>query len=965
VSETSRPFEARADGSAAVAPRLLLAACAALAACSHEDGASPTSGGKPSDAFGGTSTGLPTAAAPAPVPDPAALFTDWTAESGLTFTQYCGATGNFNYPETMAGGGALFDADGDGDLDLFLVNGCSFPPRANDPTHQLWKNDGHGHFTEATKGSGLGVVHRGMASVVADVDIDGDPDLLVTGVGRTLLFLNRGDGTFEDHSDRAGIQTGRWSSAAVLFDYDGDGILDLALGHYVLWSEAIERKNDSEHRCVYQHGNRDYCPVADYAADTLSLFKGRGDGSFEEVTAKAGLAGAKCKALGMLVCDVDQDGRPDLLVTNDTLPTQLFQNRGDGTFVDIGFESGLALDAWGHSYAGMGVAADYDGDGALSLAIGNFTGEPVTFHRQKRDEHGALVCEFDELSAKNGLRGPTLKMVTWGTLFLDYDRDGDCDLLVANGHIGRQQELEGIPYAQPTQLFRRDGEAFTPIALPEGGLGRPVVGRGLAGGDLDGDGDVDLLLLENQGRARLFRNDCGGSGGSLRVTLRGAARTPANGAAVTGSNRDGIGARVRVKAAGRVQEKRRVCGDGYFAANEPALTFGLGQAAQADEVEVLWPSGTRDLFTKVPAGATLLVAEGSTGAAPLAKSAALAATQPYTSRPLAELEALARTRADDLPLQKALAIKALSEPRLDVAARALERAAELAPDDPIVAWQQLRLLALQGDLAKMRARLKELFDRFGFDVMTLNAWYYLSQAGAETAAAALLDEALARRPDSASLRYRKAAAAMDSRRNDEALAEFARAVALDPEYWRANVAIATIKFGAGDAAGAAAAARAALAKEPGALEAMRLLAQALHLLHQDGEVTKPFEARLKAAPDDLPVRAELVLILESLERKDELEQQLGELARRHPADPRAWRAILDARLDGTNAAQLGSAAMQAAAACGDDPDVLVRCARAAIKLHQPVEAARGFVERALRRDPQHAEALALEAKLAR
>jgi tetratricopeptide (TPR) repeat protein len=804
-----------------------------------------------------------------------------------------------------------------------------------------------------------------MACVVADVDNDGDPDLLVTGVGRTLLLLNRGDGTFEDHSDRAGIQTGRWSSTAAFFDYDGDGILDLALGHYVRWSEAIERKNDSEHRCVYQHGNRDYCPVADYAADTLLLFRGRGDGSFDDVTAKAGLAGAKCKALGMLVCDVDQDGRPDLLVTNDTLPTQLFQNRGDGSFIDVGFESGLALDAWGHSYAGMGVAAEYDGDGALSLAIGNFTGEPVTFHRQKRDERGALLCEFDELSAKNGLRAPTLKMVSWGTVFLDYDRDGDSDLLVANGHIGRQQELEGIPYAQPTQLFRRDGEQFTPIVLPADGLGRPVVGRGLAGGDLDGDGDVDLLLLENQGRARLFRNDCGGSGGALRVTLRGAARTAANGAAVTGSNRDGIGARVRVKAGGRVQEKRRVCGDSYFSANEPALTFGLGQAAQADEVEVLWPSGTRDLFTRVPAGATLLVAEGSTGAAPLAKSATLAAAQPYASRPLAELESLARTRTGDLPLQKALAIKALSEPRLDVAARALERAAQLAPDDPIVAWQQLRLLALQGDLAKMRARLKVLFDRFGFDVMTLNAWYYLSQAGAETAAAALLDEALARRPDSASLHYRKAAAAMDAKRNDEALAEFARAVALDPEYWRANVAIATIKLAAGDAAGAADSARAALAKEPGALEAMRILAQALHALHQDGEVTKPFEARLKAAPDDLPVRVELVLILQSLERSDELERQLDELERRHPADPRAWRAILDARLDGGPAAQLERAQKQALSACGDDPDVLVRCARAELRLRPKSSVARELLERALKRDPQHEEALALAAKLGR
>lgn len=942
---------------AAVAPTLLLAA---LAGCSRDQPAPPsstgTSSGTPSPASAGST------APRAPVTDPAARFTDWTAASGLDFVQFCGATGNFNYPETMAGGGGFLDADGDGDLDLFLVNGCSFPPREGDPTHQLWKNDGHGRFVNATKGSGLGVVHRGMACVVADVDNDGDADLLVTGVGRTLLFLNRGDGTFEDHSDRAGIQTGRWSSTASLFDYDGDGILDLALGHYVRWSEAIERHNDSEHRCVYQHGNRDYCPVADYAADTLVLFKGRGDGSFDDVTAKAGLADLRCKALGMLVCDVDGDGRLDLLVANDTLPTQLLRNQGDGTFADVGFESGLALDAWGHSYAGMGVAADYEPDGALSIAIGNFTGEPLTYHCQKRDEGGALLCEFDELSAKNGLRAPTLRNVKWGTLFLDYDRDGDSDLVIANGHIGRQQELEGIPYAQPTQLFRRDGESFTPVALPADGLGRPVVGRGLAGGDFDGDGDVDLLLLENQGRARLFRNDCAG-GSALRVTLRGAARSAKDGAIVTGSNRDGIGALVRVKAAGRVQQKRRVCGDSYFSANEPALTFGLGAATKADEVEVLWPSGVRDLFTQVPAGATLLVAEGSTGAAPLATKTAVAAAQPYASRPLAELETLAKTRDADLPLQKALAIKALGELRLDVAARALERAARFAPDDPIVAWQELKLLELRGDRAGLRKRIRELFDRFGFDVMTLNAWYYLRQAGAEAAAAALMDEALARRPDSASLHYLKAATAMDAKRNDEALAEFARAVALDPDYWRADVAIATIRFAAGDAAGAAAAARAALQKEPGALEAMRILAQALHKLHRDDEVTKPFEARLKQVPDDLLVRCELVLILQSLERRDDLERELGELERRHPADPRAWRVLLDARLDGGPAAQLERAQKQALSACGDDPDVLVRCARAELRLRPKSDVARELLERALKRDPQHEEALALMAKL--
>jgi len=241
----------------------------------------------------------------------------------------------------------------------------------------------------------------------------------------------------------------------------------------------------------------------------------------------------------------------------------------------------------------------------------------------------------------------------------------------------------------------------------------------------------------------------------------------------------------------------------------------------------------------------------------------------------------------------------------------------------------------------------------------------LRQAGSEPAAAAILDEALKRQPNSATVHFRKANAAMDAKRNDEALAEFARAVALDPDYWRAHLAIATIRFAAGDMAAAAAAARAALAREPGALDAMRILAQALHALHQDDEVTQAFETRLLQAPDDLAVRAELILILQSLGRRDAVEQQLKEVAQRHAADPHGWRVILDARLADGAAAQLARAAQEALVACSDDPDVLVRCVRAEMRLERRVDVARALLERTLKRDPQHEKTLELRAKLPR
>ena len=943
---------------------LAAAALVAAAACSREEASKNA-------APAATPPPLTSAGPPAPLVDPSFRFVECAAGCGVEFTHYCGATGEFFDPETTAGGGGFFDADGDGNQDLLLVNGCSFPPKAGDPTHAFFRNDGRGRFTDATKEAGLALVHFGMGCVAADVENDGDQDLLVTGVDRTLLFLNRGDGTFEEVSRRAGIPQEGWTTAAAFFDADGDGVLDLALGRYVRWSVAIDRKLTEEKRCVYARGVRDYCPVLAYDPDHPSFLHGKNDGTFEDASRAAGFADAIGKALGMLVVDADDDGRLDVMVANDTLPTQLFRNGGDGIFVDVALESGLALDHWGRSTAGMGVAADFTSDGALGIAIGNFSGEAITYHRQQRDAAGRLACDFTEISAKNGLRRPTLKDVIFGIVLADFDRDGDDDLASCNGHAGQMGEVEGVPYAQPARLFRRDGENFTEIALPPDGLAKPVVGRGLATGDFDGDGDVDLLQLVNQGRARLFRNECGvpGANGAspraaLRVLLRGGAGTTPE-SRRGWSNRDGIGALVTVKAGGRVQRKRRIVGDSFLSMNEPALAFGLGDARAADEVEVLWPSGRRDVLTGVPAGSVTVV-EGSSGAAPAAPPAlrpAAPVTPSLDALPLADLERLSRERPNDLPLQKALGVRALRELRLDLAQRALDRAIELAPDDMPAAFQHLRVVSMRADAATLRARVAALFDHFGFDAMMLGGWSYLATESADVAAAAVLDEALARRPDSPALLAQKAGNLLAQKRTAEALAGFRRAAALDPTAWRYQVSIARIALSAGDAPGAEAAARTALAREPGAVEALHLLAQALHAQHRDDEAPRAYEQRLAQSPDDLPVRADLIRLLQTLGRPAAIEAQLQELLTRHPKDPRAWRIVLDIRLEFSDARDLAAAAKRALDACPDDADVLVRGARAELRLGKSRDVALALVERALRKDPTHAEARALKDKL--
>ncbi len=704
-------------------------------------------------------------------PGPVGLFTDVTESAGLRFTHFNGAAGNFYLPETMGGGGGFFDADGDGDADLLLVQGGSIPAEESDPTLCFLRNDGKGRFTDATVEVGLDVRMVGMSFAAADVDNDGDPDLLVTGLDRNRFFLNE-RGRFRDATADVGIAQRGWFSSALFFDYDRDGLLDLWLARYVDWSPQRERPD----RCVYGHGNRDYCPVTLFPPTAPQLYHNEGgnDGGrrFVDVTAAAGVGAVAGKTLGLCLVDVGSDGWPDVFVANDTLPSQLFVNRGDGTFVDAAFELGVALDRWGSSFAGMGVDATYDGEG-FALAVGNFSGEPVSYFRQKTSAGAssepaelAEPAEFDELSRSLGLAAPTIPRVTFGLCFLDFDLDGDDDLFVANGHVGRQQEDEGIAYRQPCQLFERlggrfrevEGAAGSPIALP-------IVGRAAACADVDQDGDVDLLVVENGGPARLLRNDGARAGRSLRVRLRGAA-----------SNRDAIGALVTVETDGHTLRDRVVVGNSYFSQSELTLTFGLADASEARRLEVDWPSGQRSVIEHVKAGHQVDVEEPSGNVAPpptTNRSLPSLPSPPATLVGLTskELAAMAPQRRDDVPWLKAYGAALLAEGKAVEALPPLREARDQAPSDHVAHLLALRAAHRQGlPLADDLARLLESGADPGF--LSLHAVYYLTNLDEYEVAAELLQAVLAEHDLPPAVRMRLATCLQRAGRLDEAIAAF-------------------------------------------------------------------------------------------------------------------------------------------------------------------------------------------------
>jgi hypothetical protein len=522
---------------------------------------------------------------------PPIQFTDVTKSAGIAFTHYTGSFGKKYLPETLGPGVAFIDYDGDGWQDLFFTNGKDWPGQARHAsTLHLFRNNHNGTFTDVTRAAGLAVEAYALGVAVGDYDNDGDKDLFVTTVGQSLLFRNT-KGVFTDVTKEAGLAGhNEFSTSAAWVDVDRDGNLDLVVGNYVQWTPQTDLF------CTLDGTNKSYCTPESYKGASARLWRNRGNGTFEDATSKAGLLDNTSKTLGLTVLDANNDLWPDLVLANDTQPNRLYINNGKGAFTERGVLSGIAFSEEGVARAGMGVdAADYDRSGYPSVMITNFSNQMLALYHN--EGNGLFVDE----APRSAVGRASLLTLGFGCFFFDYDLDGWLDIFVANGHIERDIERiqSRIKYAQPPHVFRNGGKgAFAEVTQSLGpALRQPRVGRGAAYGDFDNDGDLDIVLATNGGPAVLLRND-GGSFRSLRLRLVG-----------TRSNRDGLGAIVRVMASGETQTQMLRSGSSYLSQNEQILTFGLGSRMQADAVEIRWPSGQVDQMTNVKAGGIVTVTE--------------------------------------------------------------------------------------------------------------------------------------------------------------------------------------------------------------------------------------------------------------------------------------------------------------------------------------------------------------------
>ncbi len=536
----------------------------------------------------------------APQSPPGFRLADVTAASGVQFRHHSGAYGGKLLPETLGAGCAFLDYDGDGWQDILLINGMDWPGHKRErSTLKLYRNNRNGTFSDVTRSAGLDVEMYGMGVAVGDYDNDGYPDILVTCVGQNVLFKNTGKGTFRDVTKASGLG-GRqaFSTSALWFDFDRDGLLDLFVCNYVKWSP------EHDVFCSLDGKNKSYCTPEAYRGETCWLFHNRGNGRFEDVTPTSGIFDSSSKSLGVALLDYDQDGWLDLLVANDTQPNKLYRNQRNGTFKDVAVEAGIAFSAEGKARAGMGVdVADFTNSGTPGVAITNFDNEMIGLYRASGGGN------YADVAAPSGVGLASKDKLGFGCVFLDADLDGALDLAVVNGHIDDTvRNVRGVGYAQPPQLFLNDGQGkFRDVAGEiGGGFAQLKVGRGLAYGDFDRDGDLDLLITTNNGPAYLYRNDQIGGNKSIRIRLVG-----------TKSNRDAIGARVRVFCGDIVQSRLVKGGSSYLSQSELPLTFGLGKRDRIDLLVIDWPSGGTEEYKNLAAGHAYECAE-SKGIKPLA-----------------------------------------------------------------------------------------------------------------------------------------------------------------------------------------------------------------------------------------------------------------------------------------------------------------------------------------------------------
>ena len=525
---------------------------------------------------------------------PSVSFRDAAEATGLHFHHFTGATGEFYLPEITGSGVALIDYDGDGDLDIFLVQcrvldpsktpaDARFPPQPGAPSgNRLFRNDlvpgGRLHFTDVTEQAGLAHVGYGMGAAVGDFDGDHRPDLYVTALDGNILYRNNGDGTFTDVTAAAGVRDGRWSTGAAFVDYNRDGRPDLFVARYVDFSIRANLV------CPGPGGERDYCGPTVYPPMTARLYRNEGHGKFRDVSAEAGIESATGNGFGVSVVDFDGDGWPDIFVANDTTANLLWINRRDGTFAERGLAAGLAYNGDGAAMAGMGVAVeDFDGDGQDDIFVTNLTRQHNTLYRNL----GRM--QFVDATAQFHLAAPSLPYTGWGTRWFDFDNDGRLDLFVANGAVMTVPALRGekYPYHQKNLLFWNTGSGpFQDVSAQAGpGLQLSDGSRGAAFGDIDNDGDVDIVVSNNDGPARLLLNETGNRRHWLLVSLTDAA------------GGDGEGARVGVRTGGNTVLWRRAFRDGSFlSASDVRVHFGLGNRKSVDGLVVRWPDGNVESF---------------------------------------------------------------------------------------------------------------------------------------------------------------------------------------------------------------------------------------------------------------------------------------------------------------------------------------------------------------------------------
>lgn len=519
------------------------------------------------------------------------VFSDATASAGIKFVHNAGKTGKKYLPETLGAGAAFVDVDGDGWCDVVLVNSKDWTPRGRKTTAAVYKNNKNGTFTDITRGSGLDVEIYGIGIAVGDYDNDGRDDIYITALEGDHLFHNDGNGKFTDVTKNSGINNANFATSAAWFDYDHDGKLDLFVANYVQWTQ----KGDIW--CSLDGSTKSYCTPESYKGTSSKLYHNMGGGRFEDVTQKAGLGDANSKSLGIGIIDVDGDGWSDIFVTNDTQPNKLYHNNKNGTFSENGMTAGIAYGEDGVARGAMGVDwADYDRTGRAHLLVGNFSNQMLGLYHN--EGNGLFVDE----APMSSVGRESLLSLAFGVFFFDYDLDGYPDILTANGHIeeeiGRVQPK--IHYQEPPLLFRNLGaKKFENMSTKVGeAFEKPLVARGAIYGDYDHDGDLDVLLTSNNGPAHLYRNDGGNKNHWLTIRTVG-----------TKSNKDGIGAVVRIESASGKQWNTVRSGSSYASQSDMALTFGLAQDPTVSSIQVEWPSGAKQKFGNVPVNQSIVIDE--------------------------------------------------------------------------------------------------------------------------------------------------------------------------------------------------------------------------------------------------------------------------------------------------------------------------------------------------------------------